>query len=305
VRALSANRAATPTRPERRVTVRDLRQMKERGQPIPMLTAYDYPTARLLDEAGVPVLLVGDSLGMTVLGYETTCSVTVAEMVHHTRAVARGARRALVVADLPFLSYHESEAQALRNAGRLVRDGGAQAVKLEGGAQVAATVARLVGAGIPVMGHIGLTPQSVHQLGGYRIQGRSRADAERLLADAIALEEAGAFAVVLELVPAELASAITRRLAIPTIGIGAGPDCDGQVQVLADILGLTFGHVPRHARLYGDVGGAIRQAVAAYLRDVSARTFPGEENTFRGGETPSAPAGDAAADTAGSGDRSG
>lgn len=239
-----------------------------------MVTAYDYPTARLADEAGVEVILVGDSLGMVVLGYESTIPVTMADMLYHTRAVTRAVRRALVVADLPFLSYHVSPEEALRNAGRLVQEGGAQAVKLEGGAPVVETVRRLVQAGIPVLGHLGLTPQSVHQLGGYRVQGRTVAAARQLLADALALEEAGAFGIVLELVPAQLAAAITRRLRIPTIGIGAGPDCDGQVQVLHDLLGLAGERLPRHARRYADLATAIRQALTTYCQEVKQGVFP-------------------------------
>jgi 3-methyl-2-oxobutanoate hydroxymethyltransferase len=262
-----------------RITVHDLKAMKRRGEKIVMLTAYDYPTARILDEAGIPLLLVGDSLGMVVLGYDTTLPVTVEEMLHHVKAVVRGSRRAHVVADMPFLSYQTGPEDALRNAGRFLKEGGAQSVKLEGGAEVAATVRRLVEAGIPVMGHLGLTPQSIHQLGGYRVQGRTREAAARLLRDALALEEAGAYAIVLETVPAPLARAISQRLKIPTIGIGAGPWCDGQVQVVHDILGLYPDLVPKHAKQYARLGEAIRQAVTAYAREVQEGAFPAPEHS--------------------------
>jgi len=262
-----------------RITVNDLKAMKRRGEKIIMLTAYDYPTARLLDEAGVPVLLVGDSLGMVVLGYETTLPVTMEEMLHHVKAVVRGTRRAHVVADMPFLSYQTGPEDALRNAGRFLKEGGAQSVKLEGGAEVAPIVRRLVDAGIPVMGHLGLTPQSIHKFGGYRVQGKTRETAAKLLGDALALEEAGAYAIVLETVPAPLARAITQRLKIPTIGIGAGPWCDGQVQVVHDILGLYPDMQPKHAKRYADLGEAIRQAASSYIREVQEGVFPGPEHS--------------------------
>ncbi len=262
-----------------RITVHDLKAMKRRGEKIVMLTAYDYSTARFLDEAGVHVLLVGDSLGMVMLGYETTLPVTMDEMLHHVKAVVRGSRRAHVVADMPFLSYQTGPEDALRNAGRFLKEAGAQSVKLEGGTEVAPIVRRLVQAGIPVMGHLGLTPQSIHQFGGYRVQGRTKEAAARLLRDALALEEAGAYAVVLETVPAPLARAISERLKIPTIGIGAGPWCDGQVQVVHDILGLYPDMVPRHAKQYARLGETIREAVAAYLREVQEGAFPGPEHS--------------------------
>ncbi len=246
-----------------------------------MLTAYDYSFARLLDEAGIPILLVGDSLSMVILGYETTLPVSMHDMVRHTQAVVRGTKRALVVGDLPFLSYQPSVEEALRNAGRLLKEGGAQAVKLEGGAPMAATVQRLVESGIPVMGHLGLTPQSVNQLSGWRVQGRSAAGAARLLADAQALAAAGAMSLVLESVPAQVAEAITARLAIPTIGIGAGPGCDGQVQVLHDILGLYPDFTPKHARHYDELGRATTAAVQRYAADVASGTVPGDAETVR------------------------
>lgn len=263
-----------------RITIQDIQQMKRRGQRIAMLTAYDYPTAKLLDEAGVPMLLVGDSLGVVVLGYETTLPVTMQDMLRHTQAVVRGARRALVVADMPFMSYQVSVEQAIRNAGRLIQEGGAQAVKLEGGSGVAPIVQRIVASGIPVMGHIGLTPQSVHQLGGYKVQGKTLPVAARLLDDAAALEAAGAFSLVLEGVPAPLAARISSRLNIPTIGIGAGPGCDGQVQVLHDMLGLFTDFVPKHAKQYVRLGETIRQAAAQYVAEVTAGQFPTEKESF-------------------------
>ena len=257
-----------------RVTIRDIKQMKERGEKIPMLTAYDYSFAKAVEEAGVPIILVGDSLGHVVLGYDSTIPVTLDDMLHHTKAVVRGAGRAMVVTDMPFLTYHLDEKQALQNAGRCLQEGGAQGVKLEGGASMTPTVRRLTENGIPVMGHLGLTPQSIHQLGGYRVQGRDQEEADRLLADAVALEEAGAFSLVLELVPEPLARAVTQRLAIPTIGIGAGPSCDGQVQVLHDMLGLYTDFVPKHTKRYADLAGVVRDAVEQYIREVQAGEFP-------------------------------
>ncbi|GBD14474.1 3-methyl-2-oxobutanoate hydroxymethyltransferase [bacterium HR25] len=264
-----------------RITTRDIRAMKERGEKIAMLTAYDYSTARLLDEAGVPVLLVGDSLGMVMLGYDTTLPVTMEDMLHHVRAVVRGSKRAHVVADMPFLSYQTSPEDALRNAGRLLQEGGAQSVKLEGGAEMAPTVRRLVSVGIPVMGHLGFTPQSVHQFGGYRVQGRSKEAALRLISDALALEEAGVYAIVLEMVPAHLARLVTERVRVPTIGIGAGPYCDGQVQVVHDMLGLYPDFTPKHAKQYARLGEVIRQAVTAYMEEVRQGAFPTEEHSHR------------------------
>jgi 3-methyl-2-oxobutanoate hydroxymethyltransferase len=262
--------------PTRRITIADIARMHEAGERIPTITAYDFPTARIVDEAGIPLILVGDSLGMVMLGYDTTVRVSIEEMLHHTRAVARGARHALVVGDMPFLSYGVSESESVEHAGRFLSEAYAQAVKVEGGVRSAGTIEAIVTAGIPVMGHIGLTPQAVHQLGGFRVQGRTRDSARRLIADALAVQEAGAFAVVLELVPAELARAITERLSIPTIGIGAGPYTSGEIQVVTDIVGLTQGFTPRHARRFGEVGEALAAAVAAYRDAVLERTFPGE-----------------------------
>lgn len=265
---------------DERVTVQTLLTMKQTGRRVAVLTAYDYPTARFLDEAGADVLLVGDSLGMVVLGYDTTIAVTLADMIHHTRPVVRAAQRALVVTDLPFMTYQISPEEALRSAGRVMQEAGAHAVKLEGGGAVAPTVQRLVAAGVPVMGHIGLTPQSVHALGGYRVQGRTAEAAERLLADAVALAAAGAFAIVLELVPAPLARLITREVGVPTIGIGAGADCDGQVLVTHDLLGLYAGHVPRFVKRYADLAPTVQDAVTRYIREVRDGSFPGPEHSF-------------------------
>jgi 3-methyl-2-oxobutanoate hydroxymethyltransferase len=253
---------------------------KERGEKLVLLTAYDYPTAFYVDAAGVDAILVGDTLGMVVLGQATTLPVTMEQMLDRTAAVARAAKRALVIGDMPFLSYQVNDDEAVRNAGRFLKEAGAHAVKLEGGHRVAPLVRRLTEAGIPVMGHLGLTPQSVHQFGGFRLQGRGRGEAEQILADAIELEAAGAFALVLELVPAELAAAITKRLRIPTIGIGAGPACDGEIQVFHDLLGLFESLKPRHAKRYAEVGQTIQRAVAQYVVDVRAGDFPTDENCF-------------------------
>ena len=263
-----------------RVTIHTLREMKRRGERIAMLTCYDASFARLLDESHVDVLLVGDSLGMVIQGHDTTLPVTLDEMIYHCRAVARGAGRAHVVGDMPFMSYQTSVEQALANAGRLVKEGGAHSVKLEGGAQHVELVARLVACGIPVMGHIGLTPQSFHQLGGFKIQGRENGAAQRLLADARALEEAGAYAIVLEGIPAEIAGEITAALSIPTIGIGAGAACDGQVLVLYDLLGMNDSFKPRFVRTYEKLATRIRTAVDAYVADVRDGAFPSEAESF-------------------------
>jgi 3-methyl-2-oxobutanoate hydroxymethyltransferase len=270
-----------------KVTVPDLLQRKtsaagslSNSKKITCLTAYDYPTARLLDEAGVDVILVGDSLGMVVLGHDSTLPVTLEDMLHHTRAVRRGTRRALVVADMPFGSYHSDTAESLRNAVRFVKEAGAEAVKVEGGERRLELIARLTEAEIPVMGHVGLTPQSVNALGGYRVQGKTPDAAEQLLRDARAVESSGAFAVVLEAVPRELAAQITRDLRIPTIGIGAGPDCDGQILVLHDILGLTFRQTPKFARQYANVGEIISSAVREYCEDVRRGGFPSDAESY-------------------------
>lgn len=263
-----------------RITIQQIQDMKGRGERIAMLTAYEYSVAKLLDAAGIPMLLVGDSLASVVLGYEATIHATMDDMVRHTQAVVRGTSRALIVADLPFMSYQASVEEAMRNAGRLMRDGGAGAVKLEGGVTVAETVRRIVDAGVPVMGHIGLTPQSVHQLSGHKVQGRTVSVATRLLADAEALEQAGAFGVVLEGIPAPLAAEVTRRLTIPTIGIGAGPHCDGQVQVIHDLLGLFTDFIPRHAGQYANLGEQIKDAVSRYADDVRDGSFPTAKHSF-------------------------
>ncbi len=262
-----------------RTRVRLFKDMKQRRERITAVTAYDYTMAHLADKAGIPLLLVGDSLGNVVLGYKTTVRVTMAEMLHHTKAVVRGVKNALVVADMPFMSYQVSTEEALRNAGRLVQEGGAHAVKLEGGTRSAETVRRIVEAGIPVMGHIGLTPQSEHALGGFRVQGKDLVGALALIDDAVALEDAGAFAVVLETIPSELARIITDRLTIPTVGIGAGPDCDGEIQVIYEILGLTP-RAHKHAAVYVNLSEAITQALAAYRREVQEHRFPTEDQSF-------------------------
>ncbi len=262
-----------------RVTPDQIRQMKAHRERIPMLTAYDYPTAHILDEAGVPLLLVGDTLGMIILGYDSTLPVTVDDIIHHTRAVVRGTKRALVVADMPFGSFQVSPEETVRAAIHIMKEAGPQAVKLEGGVRVAESVRLLTEAGIPVMGHVGLTPQSVNVFGGFKVQGKTEASARALLADVAALEEAGVFAIVLELVPAELAKLITERTSVPTIGIGAGPHCDGEVQVLHDILGLFPDFTPRHTKRFGEIGAAIRTAVTQYLDEVRSRTFPTERQS--------------------------
>ncbi len=263
-----------------RVTVNQIREMKAKGEKISCLTAYDYATAKIVDEAGIPLILVGDSLGMVVLGYESTIPVTIEEMLHHTKAVTRGAKQAMVIGDMPFMTYHLSVEQALRNATRFIQEAGAQAVKLEGGVTVAEKIKRLVECGIPVMGHIGLTPQSVHQFGGYKVQGRTPEAAKRLLEDARAVDEAGAFSVVLETVPAPLAALITEKISIPTIGIGAGIGCDGQVQVINDILGSFTDFVPKHAKQYVKLADIVRQAVDQFHSEVTAGTFPTEKQSF-------------------------
>ncbi len=262
-----------------RITINQIREMKRKKEKIAMLTAYDYSLAKLVDEAGVPMILVGDSLGMVVLGYETTIPVSIDEMIHHTKAVVRGTKKALVIGDMPFMTYQIDVSDALRNATRFIQEAGAQAVKLEGGVIVAETVKRMVDCGIPVMGHLGLTPQSIHQFGGYKVQGKTPEAAERLLKDALALEEAGAFALVLELVPAQLSKLITQKLSIPTIGIGGGPDCDGQVQVIHDLLGLFSDFVPKHSKQYVKLAETIRTAIANYFAEVKAGRFPTAEHS--------------------------
>jgi len=263
-----------------RISLNQIKEMKQKGEKIAMLTAYDYPTAKIVDEAGIPLILVGDSLGMVVLGYESTIPVTMEEMLHHTKAVVRGTKQAMVIGDMPFMSYHISDNDALRNAARFIQEGGAQAVKLEGGLTVMEKVMRIVGCGIPVMGHIGLTPQSIHQFGGFKVQGKTPEAAARLVEDALALEEAGAFAIVLETIPAQLAQIITARVSIPTIGIGAGIHCDGQVQVISDILGSYTDFVPKHAKQYAKLADIISKAVTQYHSEVKAGTFPTAKQSY-------------------------
>jgi len=263
-----------------RVTIGQIKEMKPRGEKIAMLTAYDYTTAKIVDEVGVPLILVGDSLGMVVLGYESTIPVTIEVMLHHTKAVVRGTQRAMVIGDMPFMTYHISMEDALRNAGRFIQEAGAQAIKLEGGVTVAEKIRSIVNCGIPVMGHIGLTPQSIHQLGGYKIQGKTPEAAARLLEDAKAVEEAGAFSIVLETVPTQLATLITQKLTIPTIGIGAGAGCDGQVQVINDILGSFTEFVPKHAKQYAKIADVARKAITQYNDEVTSGAFPTDKQGF-------------------------
>lgn len=267
------------TTTRKKVTTLTLRQKKERGEPITMLTAYDYPTALIMDEAGMDVILVGDSLGMVVLGYENTLPVTMEDMLHHCRAVARGAKTAMLIGDMPFMSYQTSIEEAVRNAGRFLQNGGMDAIKLEGGHERAESIRMISAAGIPVMGHIGLTPQSVHQLGGFRPQGKSALAAKRLLEDALRLEDAGCFSIVLESVPARLGKLISQKLSIPTIGIGAGAGCDGQVLVTHDALGLFERFTPKFVKKYADLHGEMQRAFTDYIADVQARTFPAAEHT--------------------------
>jgi 3-methyl-2-oxobutanoate hydroxymethyltransferase len=262
----------------RKVTTRTFLNKKQRGEPITMLTAYDYPTALAVDQAGIDSILVGDSLGMVVLGYENTLPVTMEVMLHHCRAVARGARHALLIGDMPFMSYQASVEQAVRNAGRFLQEAGMDAIKLEGGRERLDAIRAIVSAGIPVTGHLGLTPQSVHQLGGFRAQGRTAATARRLLEDALMLQEAGCFSLVLESVPARLATLVSQRLAIPTIGIGAGAGCDGQVLVTHDLLGLFDRFTPRFVKQYADLHGEIARALAAFQSEVEGHTFPAPEH---------------------------
>jgi 3-methyl-2-oxobutanoate hydroxymethyltransferase len=263
----------------KKVTTLALRQKKERGELITMLTAYDYPTALAMDQAGVDVILVGDSLAMVVLGYENTLPVTMEEMLHHSRAVARGAKSALLIGDMPFMSYQVSVEEATRNAGRFLQQGGMDAIKLEGGRERADAVRSITSAGIPVMGHIGLTPQSINQLGGFRAQGKTAIAARRLVEDALILEEAGCFSLVLESVPARLAELISKRISIPTIGIGAGAGCDGQVLVTHDLLGLFDRFTPKFVKKYADFHHEMQRAFTDYIEDVETRRFPTQEHT--------------------------
>lgn len=265
---------------KQKVTVPGVREMKERREKITMLTAYDAPFARILDEAGVDILLVGDSVGSVVAGYPNTLPVTVEEMIYHTRAVVRGTTRALVVIDMPFMSYQVSIEDAKRNAGRMIKESGAEAIKLEGGANVKEVIKTLVTIDIPVMGHIGLTPQSIHQMGGYKVQGKMEEQRRKILEDALAVEEAGAFSLVLECIPVELAQEITEQLSIPTIGIGAGVHCDGQVLVIHDLLGLLGDFRPKFVKRYVDLISVISQAVGTYITEVREGAFPSDEQSF-------------------------
>jgi 3-methyl-2-oxobutanoate hydroxymethyltransferase len=273
--------SSVPTAPvtRKKVTTLAFRQKKELGQPITVLTGYDYPTALALDRAGIDAILVGDSLGMVVLGYQNTLPVTMEEMLHHCRAVARGAMSALLIGDMPFMSYQISVEEAIRNAGRLLQEGGMEAVKLEGGRERLEAVRAIVGAGIPVMGHLGLTPQSIHAQGGFHPQGRTAVAAKCLLEDALLLEEAGCFSLVLESIPARLAELVSKRLAIPTIGIGAGAGCDGQVLVVHDLLGLFDRFTPKFVKKYADLHTEMQRAFGEYIADVTARRFPTQEHT--------------------------
>lgn len=276
---MSTTTISTNTSQRKKVTTLTFRQKKERGEPITMLTAYDYPTAMAIDRAGIDSILVGDSLAMVVLGYENTLPVTMEEMLHHARAVARGAKSALLIGDMPFMSYQISVEEAVRNAGRFLQQGGMDAVKLEGGRERADAVRAIVGAGIPVMGHLGLTPQSVHQLGGFRAQGKNASAAKRLLEDAQILEDAGAFSLVLESVPARLAEHISKKISIPTIGIGAGLGCDGQVLVTHDLLGLFDRFTPKFVKKYANLHDAMNTAFTEYIDDVETKRFPAPEHT--------------------------
>ena len=263
-----------------KVTIPGLIGMKKKGKKIAMITAYDYPTALLVDRAGVDIVLVGDSLGMVVLGYESTIPVTLEDVIHHTKAVSRAVKRALVVADMPFMTFNVSVEEAIRNAGRLIKEGGAEAVKLEGGEEVRHVVKALVDAGIPVMGHVGLTPQRIAMFGGYRVRGKSVTIAKKLIKDAKALDEAGVFSIVLELMTAEVAKVITEEVSVPTIGIGAGPHCDGQVLVFHDMLGLFERFTPRFVKKYANLGEIILKAVQEYVKEVKSGEFPSKEHSF-------------------------
>jgi 3-methyl-2-oxobutanoate hydroxymethyltransferase len=276
---MSEFQTPNPTEERKKVNIRLIQAMKTRNEPISMLTAYDYPTALVMDQAGLDIILVGDSLGMVELGYESTLPVTMDEMIHHCKAVARGAKYALLVGDMPFLSYQVSTSEAVRNAGRFLQEAGMNAVKLEGGSERAETIRAIVSTGIPVMGHLGLTPQSIHQLGGFRTQGRDADAAYKLLEDAQILQEAGCFSLVLESIPGRLAHLVSQRLVIPTIGIGAGAGCDGQVLVTHDMLGLFERFTPRFVKRYANLSAEMRKAFSAYKADVQAKTFPGVEHT--------------------------
>lgn len=275
----TAPHSSIATEERKKVTTRVFQQKKKHGQPISVLTAYDYPTALIMDQSGVNSILVGNSLGMVVLGYENTLPVTMDDMLHHCKAVARGAKSALLVGDMPFMSYQISAQEAVRNAGRFLQEAGMDAVKLEGGRERLEAVKAIISTGIPVMGHLGLTPQSINQLGGFRPQGRSVTTAQRIFEDALLLQEAGCFSIVLELIPGKLASLISRRLEIPTIGIGAGAGCDGQVLVTHDLLGLFERFTPRFVKKYADLNAEMKRAFTEYIDDVQTRRFPSQEHT--------------------------
>ncbi|EKQ57265.1 MULTISPECIES: 3-methyl-2-oxobutanoate hydroxymethyltransferase [unclassified Clostridium] len=266
-------------------TVLTFKQAKEQGKKLSMLTAYDYSMAKIIDESGVNAILIGDSLGMVIKGEEDTLAVTMDEIIYHTKAVKRGTKNALIVSDMPFLSYHVSIEQAVLNAGRLIKEGGANAVKLEGGAKVAAQVKAIVDAQIPVMGHLGLTPQSVNAFGGFKVQGKDQSAAKQLIEDAVLLEKAGAFSIVLEGIPEKVAELITNSVSVPTIGIGAGKYCDGQVLVYQDMLGMFNDFVPKFVKQYANIGSVMREAISSYVREVEEGTFPEEKHTFKIDET--------------------
>lgn len=278
--SITSSRESSPTGGESKVTIQTIQSKKDRSERITCLTAYDYASARLVDEAGIDMVLVGDSLAMVMLGHENTMSVTMEEMLHHTRAVRRGVKRALLIADMPYGSYHLGKEDALRNAARFVKEAGAEAVKVEGGQKRADLIMRLRDAELPVMGHIGLTPQSLHAMGGYKVQGKSLGAIEELMRDAVTLQRAGVFSIVLEGVPREVAAMITAEVHVPTIGIGAGPECDGQVLVLHDMLNLSFAPAAKFVRRYGDVAATIRSAVESFRQDVEHGAYPGDGESY-------------------------
>ncbi|MCH2305711.1 MAG: 3-methyl-2-oxobutanoate hydroxymethyltransferase [SAR202 cluster bacterium] len=263
-----------------RLNINNISEMYKNGEKISAITAYDFTFASLADSVGFPIILVGDSLGQVALGYDSTVPVTMSDMLIHVKSVVRGAKRSLIIADMPFMSYQSDISDAISNAGRLIKEGGAQSVKLEGGAKIANTVAKVVDCGIPVMGHIGLTPQSVNQLGGYKVQGKSEKEKEKLIADAKAIENAGAYSIVLELIKSDLAEEITKEISIPTIGIGSGPNCSGQIQVIHDVLGLSLGESYKHSRQYLDLRKSVPEALKQYLKDSNSGDFPSSKESF-------------------------
>ncbi len=263
-----------------RLNINNISEMYKNGEKISAITAYDFTFASLADSVGFPIILVGDSLGQVALGYDSTVPVTMSDMLIHVKSVVRGAKKSLIIADMPFMSYQSDISDAISNAGRLIKEGGAQSVKLEGGAKIANTVAKIVDCGIPVMGHIGLTPQSVNQLGGYKVQGKSEKEKEKLIADAKAIENAGAYSIVLELIKSDLAEEITKEISIPTIGIGSGPNCSGQIQVIHDVLGLSLGESYKHSRQYLDLRKSVPEALKQYLKDSNSGDFPSSKESF-------------------------